>query len=189
MKSNLTHGVDVLIIGTSMLSLALAPTAWLGKKGCSCLSQADHLCYSTVHVGLMSPVIQCAAQSLSDAKCWYLKRQMWKWSVFFWAQPIQRHNKWWQNKSSSIFQTLLLSLTTTSGWQAKLYACKCYCNVHPLSGVFVLFLWQTAKCILGTGCSLGLQFGSLRCGVKVSSFSKRQTGLALLHWHSKHSVA
>ena len=30
----------------------------------------------TVHVGLMSPVIQCAAQSQSDAKCQYLKRQM-----------------------------------------------------------------------------------------------------------------
>lgn len=160
-----------------------------GKKGCSCLSQVNNLCYSTVHVGLMSPIIQCAAHSPSDATRLYLRRQILKWGVLFWAQPIQRHNNWWQNKTSSIFQTQRLFLTTTSGWQTKLYACKHYCNVHPLSGVFVLFLWQTAKCISGAGCSLRLKFGSLRCSVKVSLFSKRQRGLALLHGHSKHHVA
>lgn len=74
MKLNSTHEVDVLIIGTSMLSLALIPTVRLGKKAvAACPRQIT--CYSAVHVGQMSPVIQCAAQSLSDATRLYLRRQ------------------------------------------------------------------------------------------------------------------
>lgn len=64
----------MLIIGTSMLSLALIPTVQLGKKAAAtCPGQIT--CYSTVRVGMMSPVIQCAAQSLSDATHLYLRQQ------------------------------------------------------------------------------------------------------------------
>lgn len=78
---------------------------------------------------------------------------------------------WQQKNNNTKLQVFSKRSSSSSGWGTKTLGMQ----PRLLCAPNFLFLWHTAKCILGTGCSP--QFGSLRRGVKVSSFWGKEARL------------
>ncbi len=171
-----------------MTSLALVLTVRWGKR---LLIQSKSALLDCSTFELMRRVIQCAAQSLSDVThpCY--------------PEHILTHNDKSTSEVSSSECSWYKDTIINDNTKLQVYS-KRSSSVYPLHlgeglnskhansnfNVHPLFCpWQIAKCIRGAGFSLWLMFGSWRCGIKVSSLSTRQRGLALLHWHSTHCFA